>query len=217
MRKNNLTASFKEAFFIGGNMIIKRFIKNPLQNNNYVIIDEDSSEAVLIDCSEPTDDIMDYIKEQGATLKYILLTHAHFDHILGVNYYREKFGVPVFLHKDDVPLLGQLSQYVAGAESVAVDKFFGDDAEFELGNKKIKVIHTAGHTEGSVCFLIDNILFSGDTLFYGTYGRVDLPFGDEQKMVESLKKLFTLFDDIVVYPGHGESTTVGKEKVRYSF
>lgn len=198
-------------------MIIKQFIKAPLQNNNYVIIDEDSSEAVLIDCSEPTDDIMDYIKEQGATLKYILLTHAHFDHILGVNYYREKFGVPVFLHKDDVPLLGQLSQYVAGAESVAVDKFFGDDAEFELGNKKIKVIHTAGHTEGSVCFLIDNILFSGDTLFYGTYGRVDLPFGDEQKMVESLKKLFTLFDDIVVYPGHGESTTVGKEKVRYSF
>lgn len=198
-------------------MIIKRFIKDPLQNNNYVIIDEASSEAVLIDCSEPTDDIVDYIREQGVTLKYILLTHAHFDHILGVNYYRWKFGVPVFLHKDDFPLLGQLSQYVAGAEDVLVDKLFDDDAEFELGNKKIKVIHTAGHTEGGVCYLIDNILFSGDTLFYGTYGRVDLPFGDEKKMVESLKRLFTLSDDIVVYPGHGESTTVGNEKNRYSF
>lgn len=196
-------------------MIVKRFIKGPLQNNNYVIIDEESREAVLIDCSEPSDDIMDYIKEQGATLKYILLTHAHFDHILGVNYYRKKYGVSVFLHKDDFPLLSQLCQYFAGAESVSVDKLFDDDAEFSIGNKKIKVIHTAGHTEGSVCFLIDNMLFSGDTLFYGTYGRTDLPFGDERKMFESLKRLFKLDNDIVVYPGHGRDTGIGAEKVRY--
>ncbi|MGN0929747.1 MAG: MBL fold metallo-hydrolase [Alphaproteobacteria bacterium] len=196
-------------------MIVKRFIKGPLQNNNYVIIDEDSCEAVLIDCSEPSDDIMDYIKEQGATLKYILLTHAHFDHILGVNYYRRKYGVSVFLHKDDISLLQQLSQYVAGAEDVVVDKLFDDDAEFDFGGKKIKVIHTAGHTEGSVCFLIDNVLFSGDTLFYGTYGRTDLPFGDERKMWSSLKRLFTLGDDIVVYAGHGEKTLIGSEKIRY--
>ena len=196
-------------------MIVKRFIRNPLQNNNYVIIDEESREAVLIDCSEPADDIMDYIKEQGAELKYILLTHAHFDHILGVNYFREKYAIPVFLHKDDSALLEQLSQYVAGAESVSVDKLFDDDAEFSIGNEKIKVIHTPGHTEGGVCYLIDNMLFSGDTLFYGTYGRVDLPFGDEKKMFESLKKLFVLSDDIVVYPGHGRDTTIGAEKVRY--
>lgn len=198
-------------------MIVKRFIKGPLQNNNYVIIDEGTKEAVLIDCSEPTDDIADYIREQGAELKYILLTHAHFDHILGVNYFRGKFGVPVFLHKDDFPLLSQLGQYIEGAEPVSVDKLFDDDAEFSIGNKKIKVIHTAGHTEGSVCFLIDNILFSGDTLFYGTYGRTDFPGGSDMKMAESLRRLFLLGDNTVVYPGHGESTTVGKEKVRYSF
>ena len=198
-------------------MIVKQFVKGPLQNNNYVIIDEESREAVLIDCSEPTDDIADYIKEQGAELKYILLTHAHFDHILGVNYYRRKFGVSVFLHKDDLPLLGQLSQYVAGAESVSVDKLFDDDTEFSLGNEKIKVIHTAGHTEGSVCFLIGDTLFSGDTLFYGTYGRTDFPRGSDMKMAESLRRLFLLDDNMVVYPGHGESTTIGKEKVRYSF
>ncbi|MBD5405433.1 MBL fold metallo-hydrolase [bacterium] len=197
-------------------MIIKKFIKNgPLQNNNYVIIDEESREAVLIDCSEPTDDIMDYIKEQGADLKYILLTHVHPDHIQGVNYYRKKYGVSVFLHKDDFPLLSQLGQYFAGAESVSVDKLFDDDAEFSIGNEKIKVIHTPGHTEGSVCYLIDNMLFSGDTLFYETHGRTDLPFSDDAKMRSSLKKLFTLDDNIVVYPGHRKDTTIGAEKVRY--
>ena len=196
-------------------MIVKRFIKGPIQCNNYVIIDDVSKEAVLIDCSEPDDDIIDYVKKQGAVLKYILLTHAHFDHILGVNYYRKNFNVPVFLHHSDDNLLHQIGFYVDGAEEVEVDNLFSDDAEFKLGDNTIKVIRTAGHTEGSVCFLIGYMLFSGDTLFYGTYGRTDLPGGSDAKMMDSLRLLFTLDDNTAVYPGHGDTTSVGAEKVRY--
>ena len=86
-------------------MIVKNFIKSPLDNNNYVLIDEKSKEAVLFDCSEPCDDIMDYIVSMGAKLKYIFLTHGHFDHVLAVNYFREKYNVPVYIYIDDKPLL----------------------------------------------------------------------------------------------------------------
>ncbi len=196
-------------------MIIKKFIKGSLKNNNYLVIDEVSNEALLIDCTEACDDIIDYINNIGVRLKYILLTHAHFDHILGVDYFKKKTGAEVFLHKKDLVLLKMLNSFITEVTIPTIDVMFDDDVELFLGNKKIEIIHTPGHSEGSVCFLIEKFLFSGDTMFYGTYGRVDLPFGNLEKMKNSLKKLFVLDDDIKVYPGHGRETFVGYEKKSY--
>lgn len=198
-------------------MIVKKFIKNPLNNNNYVVIDEVSKEALLVDCSEPCDDIIDYINNYGAKLKYILLTHAHFDHILGVEYVREKTKALSCLYQDDKDVLDSVSMFVDGAKPPVIDIFFDDAKSFYLGDIEIKVLHTSGHSKGSVCYLIKDYLFSGDTLFYGTYGRTDLPTGSNQEMFKSLQKIFLLPDDVKVYPGHGKDTLIEKEKKHYIF
>lgn len=198
-------------------MIVKNFIKSPLDNNNYVLIDEKSKEAVLFDCSEPCNDIMDYIVSMGAKLKYIFLTHGHFDHVLGVNYFREKYNVPVYIYKDDKPLLNYIGDYISGASVPVVDDVIDEQSKFFIGSHQIKIIHTAGHSKGSACFLVEDNLFSGDTLFFHTYGRTDLPTGSDEDMFESLTKLFSLLsDDVKVFPGHGKPTSIGAEKIRYN-
>ncbi len=201
-------------------LFVKQFIKKPLRNNNFVVADEENKEAVLIDCSEPDDEIMDWVKEQGLTLKYILLTHGHFDHVLGVNYYRKKYGVPAFLYEKDAALIKRVNEYTqmlgfAEAE-LPTPKSFDLNADFRLGKYRFEIIPTAGHTEGGVCYLLDKILFSGDTLFRGTYGRTDLKESDDVKMQQSLQTLFRILpDEIEVWPGHGAPTTIGKERALY--
>lgn len=202
-------------------MIIQRFVKAPLKNNNYVVADEDTKEAVLIDCSCPDDEIADWVKTNGFQIKYVLLTHGHFDHVSGVNYYKDKLGVDAYLYKKDEPLLPRFEEYAkwmhrnAGEQPQHV-KSFDVNAEFKVGQYPIEIIETPGHTQGSVCYLIDGNLFSGDTLFYDACGRTDLPESDEAKMQESLKKLFQkLPDGTPVYPGHGAVTTIGHERGLY--
>lgn len=196
------------------------FVKDPLQNNDYVVADETTKEAVLIDCSWPDDEIMNWIKTEGLKLKYILLTHGHFDHVLGVNYYKKKYGIDAYLYEKDEDLLQDAIRYarhlnVSDAAPVHV-KTFNVDTKFQVGSYEIKVILTPGHTQGGVCYLIDGNLFSGDTLFHGTYGRTDLPESDDAKMQESLKKLFEeLPDETPVYAGHGAATTIGHERGLY--
>ena len=202
-------------------MIVKKFIKGPLGNNNYVIIDEESHEAVLIDCSDNFDDVLDFIQSHNATLKYILLTHGHFDHFIGIN--KSKANVKSYLHNADKVLLEQINEFMdsVGLPRVTapqIDIFFDKNIQLSLGKEQIKIIETPGHTPGGVCFLIQNHLFSGDTLFYRTHGRTDLMFSDNNKMMESLKKLLNnLPDDTIVYPGHGKSTTIAQEKDFYDF
>ena len=172
---------------------------------------------MLIDCSEPSDDIIDYINQFGAKLKYILLTHAHFDHILGVDYVKEKTNALVCLHQDDKDVLNAITMFVEGVKPPEVDVLFDDEKSFYLGNIEIKILHTAGHSRGSVCYLIEDNLFSGDTLFYGTYGRTDLPTGNSHDMFKSLERIFMLSDNIKVYAGHGMDTSIGQERKRYIF
>lgn len=198
---------------------IKTFVEGPIDANNYLVTDVDSKEAVLIDCSSSRLEFLTAIKNSQAKLKYILLTHGHFDHILGVDAFKNEFGVDTYISKDDlsqVDLAPQMLQMFAGlmpVEIKGINKFIQDGAELKIGETVIKAIATPGHTKGGMCYLIDGKLFSGDTLFQGSVGRCDLPEGNLNSIVTSIKeKLFTLPEDTEVFPGHGDKTTIDYEK-----
>lgn len=195
-------------------MIIKTFISGPIDANNYLLID--GNEAVLIDCSDVKQEILNEL--EGKILKYILLTHGHFDHVLGVNGMREKTGAKVLINKNDIPRMEESAQImqtfgVPNVDTPQVDGFVNDGDELFFGNTKIKVIATPGHTQGCVCYMIDGKLFSGDTLFRNSVGRCDLPGGDFSKLKNSVQDiLFKLDESTIVYPGHGPETSIGYEK-----
>lgn len=202
-------------------MIIKTFVEPPIDNNNYLIIDENSKEAALIDCSYYDENILIELKRQNAILKYILLTHGHFDHISGLNNFSE--NVQVLMHFADKEWIEQVNNYLPmlnmpSMKIPRIDKYIDNDDIINLGDLKIKVIHTPGHTQGGVCFYVDGNLFSGDTIFKESVGRCDLPGGDFNQIVKSIEgKIFTLPDNTIIYPGHGKSTTVAWEKVHNSY
>ena len=219
-------------------MIIKTFIEPPIDNNNYLIIDEETLEAALIDCSAI--DIWDKIKLRegkvavttsgncrgeisGMKLKYILLTHGHFDHIAGIrpeiylSEYSEK--IQVVMHKADLGWLKKVNQFMPmfGMPEMTVptvDRFVEDGDIIKLGNLDIKVIHTPGHTQGGVCYYVDGKLFSGDTIFKESVGRCDLEGGDFEQIVSSIEnKIYNLPEETEIYPGHGKPTTIEWEKL----
>lgn len=202
-------------------MIIKTFIEPPIENNNYLIIDEESKEAALIDCSAYDENILIELKRQGAKLKYILLTHGHFDHIGGLNDLAK--DIEVLMHSGDKEWIEQVNDYLPmigmpSMEVPKIDRYIEDNEIIKVGNLEIKVIHTPGHTQGGVCFYIDGHLFSGDTIFRESVGRCDLPGGNFSQIVESIEnKIFTLPEDTVIYPGHGKTTTVSWEKENNSY
>ncbi len=200
-------------------MQLKIFKEPPIDNNNYLLIDEESKEAILVDCSAVDSNIKKSLEEFGAKLKYILLTHGHFDHIAGIR----PTDAKIVMHKNDLRILSQSNQYLSafGIPDIKIpeiDIFINDGDILNVGNHKIQVIHTPGHTQGGVCYLINNMLFSGDTIFKESIGRCDMEGGDFKQIVKSIKtKIFTLPDDTIIYPGHGEATTVGWEKVHNQF
>ncbi len=199
-------------------MILKTFVEPPLENNNYLLIDEETRDAVLVDCSHFDEAIIKTLADYGAKLKYILLTHAHFDHVMGVYETAQVTGAKVILHVNDELLLKDLNSFtfMLGLPSVNVpeiNRYVEDADNIDFAGKEIKVIHTPGHTKGCVGYLVDGILFSGDTLFKESVGRTDLEGGSFSELENSIKtKLFTLPDETPVYPGHGSDTTIEHEK-----
>lgn len=197
-------------------MIIQNFEQGIIGNNNYVLID--SNEACLIDCTVCNSDIMEFITSHGAKLKFILLTHGHFDHILGLAEWQEQYHTPAYVHEADYSEVQNCNTTLKmfGMRPIKVptiDKTFKDGDTFQVGNIILKTYHTPGHTPGSVCFSTESILFSGDTLFCMGRGRTDLPGGNEAELSASIQKLFKLFEDkTIVYPGHGKTTTIANEK-----
>ena len=186
----------------------------------YLICDEKTKEAALIDCTSSVEEIKNEIKKQKLNLKYILITHGHFDHIYCLSKMKSFFpNVQILMNKEDMPLLENVGAQcsMAGVDDVnvpCIDGFIDDNSKnLKLGDYDIKIISTPGHSRGGTCYLIDKMLFSGDTLFKFSIGRCDLFGGSIEKIEKSIKeKLFVLDDNTFVFPGHGESTTISYEK-----
>ncbi len=201
-------------------MIIKTFPTGVLQVNTYLLIDEKSKEAVIIDLGGDFEKLNDEIKKHDAKLKFVLNTHGHFDHIMGdVSVLEGENKVPIYMHKSDLPLSDNIEDSLkkwgiaASFPKIKIENFVDESSDLAIGGHKITVIHTPGHTLGGVCYLIDNDLFAGDTLFYNSIGRTDLEGGNYQTLISSIKdKLFKLNDEVKVYPGHGPATTIAFEK-----
>src|SRR5574344_757085 len=205
-------------------MILKKFTLGPIEDNNYLLIDERTKDAVLIDCTEQSDEIFNAIAQENANLKYILITHGHFDHVLGINDFKEKYPkCQVLMHEDDKVLLDSIEDFAkrfnAGKVTPQkIDKYITENDIIKFGNHEIKVIHTPGHTKGGVCYLLEDMIFTGDTLFFMSVGRTDLPGGSFSEIKDSVtNKLFTLEEKIKVYPGHGISSTISYEKENNRF
>ena len=196
---------------------IDRMVLGPLGTNVYIVFNTETKEAVIIDPAAKPNEIMVELENNKLTPKAILLTHGHFDHILAVNELVEKYHIPVYASAEDKWLLDNPNFYGHDFSQHAVknyEKITFD--EKELIGFKWKVIRTPGHSKGSVCYYIEDekVMFSGDTLFEGTYGRTDFDTGSMEDMLESInKKLFILPDDIDVFPGHGGETILGREKI----
>lgn len=196
--------------------MIKRFIAGQLENNIYLLTDETTKKAVLIDAPENLAELVDFAK--GYDVEYILLTHGHFDHIMGLTDLKKALNAEAIICKDDLVISDNINEFtrlfgLPDCTPPVYEKFIKDGDIISVGNLKIKVIHTPGHTEGGVCYLVDDNLFSGDTLFKGSVGRTDLFGGNFNKLSNSIKnKLFKLEDKIKVFPGHGDETTIGFEK-----
>ena len=199
-------------------MLFHRFILGDMVTNCYLIADEETKNAVLFDAPAESDKILDYINKNGLCLKKVLLTHAHFDHILALEKIIAETGAELILHIKEEKYLKDPSLNLAGSHwdnlnLPDAERLVSDGDEILLDSIKIKVIHTPGHTVGSVCYLIDNLLISGDTLFSGSIGRFDFPLGSFEDEIRSIKeKLMILDDSVKVYPGHGFSTTIGKQR-----
>ncbi len=202
---------------------VEKFVVNPLGENSYIISDE-TGECIFVDpgffYEEEHDELREYLKINNLTPIKITNTHCHFDHIMGVEFVRNEFNIPFFAHPDDAfwieKAIDQGKMFGFEMEHVApADAFLAENEFVEFGNTKLKIIHVPGHSPGHVVFYSesDKKLIAGDVLFYGSIGRTDLPGGDYETLISSIKnKLFNLTDDTVVYSGHGPETTIGFEK-----
>ena len=201
-------------------MIHEIFPVGPLQCNCSIVGDEQSREAMVIDPGDNIDQVLSIIERHGLTVKQIVITHAHIDHVGGAMKLKQRTGAPILLNQNDQMLLNMLDVQAAWLGmrppgTVTVDQTIGDSDRLQTGSLEATVIHTPGHTEGSVClyFPAEKKLIAGDTLFAGSIGRTDLPGGSTEKIMRSLHtKVLALPDETIVVPGHGKLTTIGEER-----
>ncbi len=213
-----------------GQLRIKIFEVNPFHENTYLVWDSISLESLLLDpgCSNETEEkeLLEFVSKNSLIIKSMVTTHCHLDHLFGNYFIKQIFPDCIFYASlSDLPLLKgaceQASQYgIKMNESPLPDKELSEEDEICIGDIKIKPLFTPGHTPGEFCFYEKNakICFSGDVLFNESIGRTDLWGGNANLLINSIKeKLFTLPDDVDVYPGHGKPTTIGHEKINNPF
>ena len=194
-------------------MTIKSIYLSVCATNCYLLADEKAGVCAIVDPGDPDPAILEAVKAAGWTVKYILLTHAHYDHTMGVPALRQALpGVPVLMHPGDA----EMKKPYFRIEEMGELTFFQDGDHIPLGDLDIQVIATPGHTAGSVCFLVGDALFTGDTLFQGSMGRTDLPGGSYEAIMASLRRLGGLKGNCRVFPGHmGESTLDAEREKNY--
>jgi hydroxyacylglutathione hydrolase len=192
-------------------VFVKTFNVGMLSTNCYLAISIESKEAILLDpgleFSSEAKQIFDYISTNTLKAKFIVNTHGHDDHIKADTLFQQKLNIPICIHSLDAPFIKNMEK-----SNFPTNVLLEDGDKVKFGDEILKVIHTPGHTPGSICLVGENLIFTGDTLFAGGIGRTDFPGGSMKEMRLSLKKLVSLPDSLFVYPGHGESSTIGEEK-----
>ncbi len=192
-------------------MQIKKLVLGDYQENSYIVMDDDSKDALIIDPGDEGEALVESLKKMNINLKYILLTHGHVDHVGAVDAVRDAFNIPVYISELDMKYIEQ--RKMAFGKMRRADFFLKEGDDFEFSGKKIKIYETPGHSKGSLSFLIEGVLFSGDVLFQNSVGRTDLPGGNMEELLSSIKdKLMQLPEGTRVMPGHGPETTLGMEK-----
>ncbi|MDD9300846.1 MAG: MBL fold metallo-hydrolase [Desulfobacter sp.] len=199
-------------------MIIKKLEVGPIMANCFILGCESTKEAVIIDPGDDADQILMALAKAELKVKYLINTHGHFDHVGANKRMKEVTGAQIAIHPLDEPMLTDLTRSAAmfglsAENSPPADILLQEGDEICFGEITLKVIHTPGHSPGGVCIFTPGHLFAGDTLFMGSIGRTDLPGGDYDTLISSIKtKLFDLADETLVYTGHGPETSVGNEK-----
>lgn len=201
-------------------MKILNFVLGMVGTNCYLVVNEEEKQCILIDPAVYSGEIAEQIRREGLDLRAILLTHGHFDHIMGIDGFRKEFPeIPVYAHREEEALLKDASMNASlefGRQYTFSGDAYAEDGDvLDLAGMQFQVIHTPGHTIGGCCYYLqeEKVLFSGDTLFRESIGRTDFPTGNGGQLMRSIReKLFTLPEETAVYPGHMERTTIGDEK-----
>ena len=199
-------------------MEIKRLVLGELGTNCYIVYDENSKEAAVFDPADNAEKILNEINSLNLSLKYIIITHAHYDHIAALDKLKSDTEASICAGEEDKAALNDayISLSVHFGKSAPISKAditINDKSTLMLGGETVRFLHTPGHTKGSICAVFDSFVISGDTLFLESVGRCDFPGGSMHEIVHSIKeKLFLLPDDTKVYPGHGDATSIGHEK-----
>ena len=204
--------------------IFEHLVVGPLQCNCYIVGDPETREAIVIDPGDDADRLAASLANRELTVTAIVATHAHFDHIVAAERLRALTGAPFYLHAEDKPLLGWMQE--SGRLFLGMDLPPPPEVDTEAregdrliaGSVGLEIVHTPGHSPGSISLVADEGVFSGDTLFAGSIGRTDLPGGDMRALLDAVRdKLFRLDQDLTVYPGHGPSTTLAAEREHNPF
>ena len=210
-------------------MLIESCAVPPFEKNGYVVASSATGDAIVIDPGDEIGQLIAIVRRMGVTVRYIMLTHSHLDHISGCNEAKAEWQVPLVLHRDDLFLYERAVQQgiafgIRMRPQPPIDEWFDRQSQWAFGDCAVTVHHTPGHSPGQVCLQIGegglaaDRLFVGDTLFAGSIGRTDLPGGDHETLLRSVRDvLLPLGDQCTVYPGHGPTTTIGEERRRNPF
>ncbi len=204
-------------------LLIERIIVGSLMSNVYLVFDNVTNEGILIDAGDDADKIIEVIKKNNVEVKRIYATHGHFDHVLAIGELKDYLECKFYIHQDDSPIVEKAAESCRRllgrgcSDPPRPDGYVKDGDKITVGENVIRVLHTPGHTPGSVSYLTDDVVFTGDTLFAGAIGRHDFPGGNLEQLLKSLNKLLNLPDHYSVYPGHGPSTTIGVERIYNPF
>ncbi|KPU44983.1 putative metallo-hydrolase [Oxobacter pfennigii] len=184
--------------------------------NCYCVYDETSREGFVIDPGGDGEKILKLINNEGIKILFIILTHGHFDHTGGVNYLKQMLNIPVLINEKDTGLLSKeniISNFFPDFEDVSADDFLKDKDKLKFGGEFLEIIETPGHTPGGITIKVEDNLFTGDTLFFNSVGRTDLPGGSYEVLIKSINEKLLIFPEgTKVHPGHGNSSTIGREK-----